>query len=100
MQKGFTVWFTGLSGAGKTTISEVVAQSEVKITLGSVIPHDAAGFGGGAKLIVPGVAGIATIAYTHRLFGARSRGAIEQDGTEPDIRDNAGQFGFDACATD
>jgi len=26
MQKGFTVWFTGLSGAGKTTISTIVAE--------------------------------------------------------------------------
>ena len=25
MQEGFTLWFTGLSGAGKTTISEIVA---------------------------------------------------------------------------
>lgn len=25
--KGFTLWFTGLSGAGKTTISEIVARS-------------------------------------------------------------------------
>ena len=24
--KGFTLWFTGLSGAGKTTISEIVAR--------------------------------------------------------------------------
>lgn len=24
MQKGFTVWFTGLSGAGKTTLSNIV----------------------------------------------------------------------------
>ena len=23
-QRGFTLWFTGLSGAGKTTVSEIV----------------------------------------------------------------------------
>ena len=27
MQEGFTLWFTGLSGAGKTTISELVASA-------------------------------------------------------------------------
>ncbi|MBD3169934.1 MAG: adenylyl-sulfate kinase [candidate division Zixibacteria bacterium] len=26
MQKGFTLWFTGLSGAGKTTVSQMVAK--------------------------------------------------------------------------
>jgi len=26
MQKGFTVWFTGLSGSGKTTVSKIVEQ--------------------------------------------------------------------------
>jgi len=25
-QKGFTLWFTGLSGAGKSTIAQLVAQ--------------------------------------------------------------------------
>ncbi len=24
VERGFTLWFTGLSGAGKTTISEIV----------------------------------------------------------------------------
>ena len=28
--KGFTLWFTGLSGAGKTTISEIVAEELTK----------------------------------------------------------------------
>src|SRR3712207_9189563 len=28
-QRGFTLWFTGLSGAGKTTISEIV-EREIK----------------------------------------------------------------------
>jgi adenylylsulfate kinase len=26
LQKGFTIWFTGLSGAGKTTVSQLVAE--------------------------------------------------------------------------
>ena len=26
MSEGFTLWFTGLSGAGKTTLSEIVNQ--------------------------------------------------------------------------
>ncbi len=27
MERGFTLWFTGLSGAGKTTVSELVAET-------------------------------------------------------------------------
>lgn len=30
MDKGFTVWFTGLSGAGKTTVSRMVAETIIK----------------------------------------------------------------------
>jgi hypothetical protein len=70
-------------------VSETVARSEVKIAVGGVIPHDAAGFGGGAKVILPGVAGIATVAYNHRNFAIRSRGTIEREGDGTDIRDNA-----------
>jgi hypothetical protein len=36
-------------------INRSVAQADVKIGLGSVIPHPANGFGGGPKLIFPGV---------------------------------------------
>jgi len=28
-QKGFTLWFTGLSGAGKTTISRII-ENEIR----------------------------------------------------------------------
>jgi adenylyl-sulfate kinase len=42
-EKGFTLWFTGLSGAGKTTISEIVEQqlrergSRVEVLDGDVV---------------------------------------------------------------
>ncbi|WP_207890272.1 adenylyl-sulfate kinase, partial [Rubrobacter taiwanensis] len=34
-ERGFTLWFTGLSGAGKTTISEIV-EKELRERLGKV----------------------------------------------------------------
>lgn len=37
------------------------------ILTGSVVPHYFAGFGGGRKALVPGLAGAATIAQNHRL---------------------------------
>jgi nickel-dependent lactate racemase len=39
--------------------------SDLKIGIGSIIPHDAAGFGGGSKIIAPGILGIDSIEYIH-----------------------------------
>ena len=42
------------------------ADSDLRIGIGTVIPHGAPGFSGGAKVVVPGVAGLETIAALHR----------------------------------
>ncbi|MDP3062153.1 MAG: lactate racemase domain-containing protein [Chloroflexota bacterium] len=70
-------------------INEVVAQSEVKVAVAGIYPHPSAGLGGGAKIIVPGVAGISTILYNHQLFPGRGRGNLQRRGAEPDMRENA-----------
>ena len=46
--------------------SEVVG-CDYKIAIGSVVPHAFAGFGGGAKIILPGVASFETIRAMHRM---------------------------------
>ena len=70
-------------------INPAVAEAEVKIALGGILPHPSAGMGGGAKMVVPGVSGIATIAYSHRLFPGRPRGTIEMQGQTEDVRSHA-----------
>jgi nickel-dependent lactate racemase len=40
--------------------------ADVKIGMGSVLPHGLAGYGGGAKIVAPGLAGIDTIEGNHR----------------------------------
>lgn len=70
-------------------IHPAVVEAEIRIALGSILPHPGAGMGGGAKLIVPGVAGIATIAYSHHLFPMRSRGHVQRQGEDDDIRFHA-----------
>ena len=45
--------------------NRVVADADFKICLGGIYPHSSVGFGGGAKLIVPGVSGFATMFYFH-----------------------------------
>ena len=41
-------------------------EADVKIALGGVMPHPYMGFGGGAKLVVPGLAGIETLQANHQ----------------------------------
>jgi nickel-dependent lactate racemase len=48
-------------------INRTVVEADVRIAIGSVIAHPVAGFGGGAKIIVPGVAGHETIRDNHSL---------------------------------
>ena len=56
-------------------INREVMACDLRIGIGGLIPHLAAGFGGGAKLVVPGVAGIATVDHNHRVLGRRSAAA-------------------------
>jgi nickel-dependent lactate racemase len=41
-------------------------EADVKITVGGVLPHPYMGYGGGAKIIVPGLAGIETLQANHQ----------------------------------
>ena len=56
-------------------INRTVMNADLKIGIGSICPHDAAGFSGGSKILVPGVAGTQTARYLHDfLKGSRGRG--------------------------
>lgn len=68
-------------------VNRVVADAEFKICLGGIYPHGAVGFGGGAKLVVPGIAGFATMFYFHSFSPSRGHAVIERKGNEPDHRD-------------
>lgn len=65
----------------------VVADAEFKMTVGGIYPHGAVGFGGGSKLILPGVSGFATMFHFHTFYPARGQANIERQGEEPDHRD-------------
>lgn len=62
-------------------INRTVMDAELKIGIGSLTPHDGAGFSGGSKILVPGVAGTETARYLHDfLKGAKKRGgSIDND---------------------
>lgn len=61
-------------------ISRYFAEAELKIGVGGITPHGSPGFGGGAKVIVPGVAGVETIAAIHQP--GRLKTALGEEETE------------------
>jgi nickel-dependent lactate racemase len=83
-------------------LNHVVADADFKICLGGIYPHGSVGFGGGAKLVVPGIAGFATMFYFHSFSPSRGHAVIERRGSEPDHRDFseavAGVLGLDVIA--
>ncbi len=80
-------------------LNRVVADADFKICLGGIYPHGSVGFGGGAKLVVPGIAGFTTMFYFHSFSPSRGHAVIERKGSEPDHRDFseavAGVLGLD-----
>lgn len=70
--------------------------ADLKIAIGGVIPHPLAGFGGGAKIILPGVCGIRTLEGNHSA-GMRGIGAGIGRLTQirEDIEDTAERVGLD-----
>jgi nickel-dependent lactate racemase len=52
----------------KVYINQEVIDCDFKIAIGLVVPHRMSGFGGGGKIILPGVASFETIEYNHRAF--------------------------------
>lgn len=58
-------------------INRVVAEADFKMCVGGIYPHGAVGFGGGSKLMVPGVAGAATMWHFHMCHPGRGHAVIE-----------------------
>ena len=69
------------SRGNKVYINKIVANADKIIATGAVTLHPMAGFGGGRKAIVPGVAGLETINHNHVLALAEKPG----EGCNPDV---------------
>lgn len=54
-----------LSTGEEVRINPIVARADVKIGVGSIVPHPMNGFGGGGKIIMPGVANFEAIKGHH-----------------------------------
>lgn len=69
----FNCSYVGTTSAGtKVHINDEVLKCDFKVAIGSVVPHPTTGFGGGGKIILPGVASIETAQAFH-LVPAKAR---------------------------
>jgi nickel-dependent lactate racemase len=60
------LFYLGKSKRGNELwVNKDVVQAEVKISTGNIIPHRYAGYGGGAKSILPGISSRETIGHNH-----------------------------------
>lgn len=48
-------------------VNQYYMQADLKLAVGCIVPHNLAGFSGGAKAIVPGISGIETLRSNHSL---------------------------------
>ncbi|MDE0467583.1 MAG: lactate racemase domain-containing protein [Candidatus Poribacteria bacterium] len=94
--------FGNLENGMPVYLNPIVADADFKICLGGIYPHSSVGFSGGAKLIVPGIAGFTTMFYFHTFPPGRGPAVIEGQSDEPDRRDSAelaaGVLGLDMIA--
>lgn len=65
-----TIWenlvYLGETSRGTPVhVNREFSSCDLRVGIGSVFPHGAAGFGGGGKLVLPGVCGIETIYHHH-----------------------------------
>jgi nickel-dependent lactate racemase len=62
--------YVGTTTAGtKVSVNAEVMRCDLKIGIGSIVPHEMVGFGGGNKIILPGVAAYETVMALHAPRG-------------------------------
>ena len=57
------------SHGNKVCINAEVMKCDLKIGIGCVVPHHTTGFGGGGKIVLPGISSMETIEHFHLLEG-------------------------------
>jgi len=79
--------FANLTYLGETnrgtpvSINSEFISCDLKIGVGSIVPHGQTGFGGGAKIILPGIASIETIVHNHGKVGGSTGAQSKQHPT-------------------
>jgi len=79
-------------------INTEVMRCDLKIGIGSIMPHLITGFSGGPKIVLPGVASIETIGVNHNKYGGPGRtdiGKYEGNVVKADMDEAARMAGLD-----
>lgn len=64
-------------------INKMALEADIRIAVGTLVPHMPAGFSGGAKMLLPGVAGMDTVHHMHILGALDPQQAIGVTNTLP-----------------
>jgi len=78
-------------------VNSLVTEADLKIGLGSIMPHELAGFTGGSGIVIPGIAGRETINQNHCLVGTFEAefGKLEGNTIREDMEEAAKLLGLD-----
>jgi nickel-dependent lactate racemase len=78
-------------------INKFFMEADFKVAVGGICAHPIAGYGGGAKIIVPGVAGEKTINHNHSMSDNSNVviGRVEENPVRDDMEDIARMAGLD-----
>jgi len=87
--------YAGETRTGPAMVNRFFFEADAKIGVGTVFPHGHSGFSGGAKIVLPGVAGIDTICANHRGV---SRGSGDKTGGIGIVEGNATRLGMEEFA--
>ena len=76
-------------------VNREVMSCDLKVTLGAMMPHFGYGFGGGSKMLLPGVSGIDSITHNHRIMEGTGPGRVAENVRRLDSEEAARMAGLD-----
>ena len=76
-------------------VNREVMSCDLKVTVGAIMPHFGYGFGGGSKMLLPGVSGLDSITPNHRIGEGTGPGCVEENVRRLDSEEAARMAGVD-----
>ena len=93
------VRFMGLTSAGTPVlVNEAAARADFSVAISTVYPHPLTTWGGGAKLVLPGISHVSSVHHHHgRIKGGPRAGSPGRCPSRRDIEEAARLFGLDVA---